>query len=139
MSKVTKFAVQTATKAMDESISSRMRNWEKKNPKKAKDIPTYDLAKVAITDPKWLNEVLAHVKQDCTRIGLYQNDFEEMSPMAAAMIAANDEVDKKRNAEYEVLKDSLTLKKDQIIRDAIIGGMDSADLLIAVNKFCSES
>ena len=136
MSKVTKWAVETAKSEMSGTIRVKMANWDKANPIKGRDIPHVEIVGIAMKDPKWQAYVLARVKRGNNEVYIGRPELEAQSPMVAAAVKANAGTDEKRNQKRADLLAKLETWRDEIIRTAIIGDMDSADLLKAVNDFC---
>jgi len=136
MSKVTKWAVETAKNEMWEAICMKMVKWDKEHPLKAKKLSGVALAEIAIKDPAWLRQVVDHVRRGNHDIDLYDSDFAELSPMVAEAIKKNNAVDAVRNKYRGQIESAMKQCQEKVIRTAIIGDMDSADLLKAVNDFC---
>lgn len=136
MSKVTKWAVETATCAMNDSIRVKMSKWDKANPCKAREFSRQALAEIAVTDPAWQRHVIARAKRGCADVDIRDSDFEATSPMVAAVIKKNNEVDAARNKAREEVNAALCVKRDQITRKAIIGDCEATELLREVNEFC---
>lgn len=136
MSKVTKWAVETATLAMNESIRLKMSKWDKANPCKAREFSHQAIAEIAVTDPVWQRHVIIRTKRGRGDVDIRDSDFEATSPMVAAAIKKNNEVDATRNKAREEANSALCMRRDQITRKAIIGDCEATELLREVNEFC---
>ena len=136
MSKVTKWAVETATIAMNDAIRVRMTKWGKANPCKAREFSRQALAEIAVSDPVWQRHVIARAKRGYGDVDIRDSDFEANSPLVAAAIKKNNEVDAVRNKAREEANSALCMKRDQITRKAIIGDCEATELLREVNEFC---
>lgn len=136
MSKVTKWAVETATSAMNDAIRVKMSKWDKANPCKAREFSRRALAEIAVTDPVWQRHVIARANRGYCAVDIGDSDFETTSPLVAAAIKKNNEVDATRNKTREEVNSALCMKRDQIIRKAIIGDCEATELLREVDEFC---
>ena len=136
MSKATKWAVETAKEDMNGAIRVKMGKWDKAHPPKAKEIDNVVLAEIAIKDPVWLKQVIAHVRKGRDGIDLYRSDFEKFSPNVRAFLEGNVAIDIPRNKMRGEIESELRTRRDHIVRAAIIGDCDGATLLKQVNDFC---
>ena len=136
MSKVTKWAVETAKEAMNGAIRVKMAKWDKANPTKAREFSRQALAEIAVSDPAWQRHVITRAKRGYSDIDIRDSDFESNSPLVADAIKKNCAVDATRNKARAEVNAALCEKRDKIIRAAIIGDCDGAELLKQVNEFC---
>lgn len=136
MSKVTKWAVETAMASMNETIQKKMVKWDKENPVKAKEITCQSMAEIAVKDPAWQAWVVGFAKNEYRDVSIRCSDFKSNSPLVADAIKKNCAVDATRNKAREEVNEALCEKRDKIIRAAIIGDCDGAELLKQVNEFC---
>lgn len=136
MSKVTKWAVETAKESMNETIRLKMANWDKANPAKARDLNRRDMAEIAVDDPAWKKHVIERARRGHCDVDIRDSDFESQSPLVAAAIKKNGVVDAARNKAREEFNAALCTKRDQITRKAIIGDCEATELLREVNEFC---
>jgi hypothetical protein len=136
MSKVTKWAVETAKEAMNGAIRVKMAKWDKANPPKAREFSRQTLAEIAVSDPAWQRQVITRAKRGYSDIDIRDSDFESNSPLVADAIKKNRAVDATRNKAREEVHTALCEKRDQIARKAIIGDCEAAELLKEVNEFC---
>ena len=136
MSKVTKWAVETAKDGMSAAIRTKMAQWDKAHPAKARQLSRSEIAAIAVSDPAWQKHVIARAKRGCGDVDIRDSDFEAQSPLVAAALKKNADVDAARDKLRQETEGELCERRDQIIRSAIIGDCDSVDLLAAVNVFC---
>ena len=136
MSKITKWAVETAKDAMNTAINKKLAGFDKKNPKKAVSLSVADMAKIAVKDPEWQRVVVERAMRGCYAIDIRSHNFENDSPMVAAAVKKSNAVDAKRDEAREKLNDELCESRDSILNSAIIGDYDSDNLLVAVKEFC---
>lgn len=136
MSKVTKWSVETAKEAMNGAILVKMSKWDKANPTKAREFSRQALAEIAVSDPAWQRHVITCAKRGYCDIDIRDSYLESNSPLVADAIKKNNDIDAARNKARSELETSLQAKRDKIIRAAIIGDCDGAELLKQVNEFC---
>lgn len=136
MAKVTKWAVETANDTMNATIRVKMSKWDKLHPSKARAFSRAEIAEIAVSDPAWQKHVIARAKRGCRDVDIRDSDFEAASPSVAAALKKNRLVDTARDEMREQVNAVLCEKRDQIVREAIIGNCETADLLKEVNAFC---
>lgn len=136
MGNVTKWAVETAKESMLAALRVKMAKWDKANPPKGRDVPRMERAEIAFNDPAWKAHVLGRVKRGYNDVDIRDSDFESHSPMLAAVLKKSEAVDAARTKARAEVESALTDRRDEIIRSAIIGDVDGAALLKAVNEFC---
>lgn len=136
MTKVTKWAVETAKEAMNATIRVKMAKWDKAHPCKAVPFSHAQIAEIAVSDPAWQKVVIARAKRGYGDVDIHDSDFEANSPHVAAALKKNRLVDTARDEMRAKVNDVLCEKRDGIIRAAIIGNCETADLLKEVNEFC---
>jgi hypothetical protein len=136
MSKVTKWAVETAKEAMGEAIRVKMAKWDKANPAKAREFSRQDLAEIAVSDPVWRQHVITRAKRGHYDVDIRDLDFQTHSPMVATAIKKNNAVDAARSKAREEVNSVLCEKRNQIVRKAIISDCEATELLREVNEFC---
>ena len=136
MAKVTKWAVETAKEAMNATIRVKMAKWDKAHPSKARAFSRAELAEIAVSDPSWQRTVITRAKRGCADVDIRDSGFEANSPLVASALKKHRLVDTARDEMRAQVNDVLCVKRDQIIRAAIIGNCETADLLKEVNEFC---
>ena len=136
MSKVTKWAVETAMEAMNGAIRVKMAKWDKANPAKAREFSRQALAEIAVSDPAWQQHVITRTKRGYYEVDIRDSDFQTHSPMVATAIKKNNAVDAARAKAREEINSALCEKRDQIARKAIISDCEATELLREVNEFC---
>lgn len=136
MSKVTKWAVETAKESMNDTIRLKMANWDKVNPAKARGLNRREMAEIAVEDPAWKKHVIERARRGHYDVDIRDSDFEACSPLVAAAVKKNEAIDATRNKARAAYEGDLLNLRDEICRSAIIGDMESVDLLKAVNAFC---
>lgn len=136
MSKVTKWAVEAADREMREAQGVMQRKWQHDHPCKAKDLTSAELVVIAMKDPKWQEYVVRRAK-NYSRIDIDVSTLSANSPKVKAVVEANNKVDTVRDKEYEKVCAENNRKRAELIRRAIIGGMDSTAFLKEVNEFCN--
>lgn len=136
MSKVTKWAVETAKETMNATIRVKMAKWDKAHPPKARAFSRAEVAAIAVSDPAWQKTVIARAKRGYADVDIRDSDFEAASPLVEAALKKNRLVDATRDEMREQVSAVLCERRDEITRTAIIANCETADLLKAVNEFC---
>lgn len=136
MSKVTKWAVDEAKRSMNFAIDKKVSVFTAGYVLKVKMPTRSRLAELCTQDTNWKAHVVKQARDDENYVRISTSDMIEHSPLArAAYYTAKKEFDK-RDEKAEQLKTQLTERRDEIIRKAIIGQMECADLLKEVTAFC---
>ena len=136
MSKVTKWAVETARSEMRNAAIFKLNKWDAEHPLKSRVITDVELAEIAVKDPAWLKRVVSHIREGYTYMDIRRNDLLNCSPKAAEAVKKNSAVDAPRNKARAAYETAMNERIADIIRQAVIGDMTNAELLQAVNEFC---
>lgn len=136
MSKVTKWAVERARAAMQKVIDKKVFDFANKHPVKREQPTCSELLQLAVKDPKW--QAYCVRKANAGESHLYINDSNiiKQSPAARERFDNWEAGEKPRVKVIALYKEDLSAKMDAIITNAVIGGIDSADLLKQVEQFC---
>ena len=136
MSKVTKWAVERAKTAMKEAIDRKMCRFEDLHQPKREEPTTSELMLLAVKDPKWQAYAVRKANAGDNNIYIRDEDIVSHSPAARELLDNWKASEKPRRKMIDDHKANLNSAMESIITRAVIGDMDSADLLKEVEQFC---